>query len=167
MSDTLLRRQYDEMVAENARLTADLAAAREREQRLVDALSDLRRGCMVGSGRACRLCLGSWVDDETIEDHHPWCPMGATVELFRAAAAPAAEAREPRGEGDRFCLDCQTPLRTRVVARCYECVERNMLAREPRMCRCGRPLINPGEKDPWCEGCTMSAKTCDCVCARV
>lgn len=78
---------------------ADLVAAREREQRLVDALSDLRRGCMVGSGRACRLCLGSWVDDETIEDHHPWCPMGPTVELFRAAAASSAVAQEPRGEG--------------------------------------------------------------------
>lgn len=32
-------------------------------------------------------------------------------------------------------------------------------------CRCGRRLIRDGagDPDPWCEGCAMSAKTCDCV----
>ena len=34
--------------------------------------------------------------------------------------------------------------------------------RESEHCRCGRRLINPGDADPWCEGCTMSAETCDC-----
>lgn len=32
-------------------------------------------------------------------------------------------------------------------------------------CRCGRRLINPSDADPWCEGCNMSASTCDCVAA--
>lgn len=34
-------------------------------------------------------------------------------------------------------------------------------------CRCGRPLISPGDADPWCQGCNMSASTCDCVAVEV
>lgn len=37
--------------------------------------------------------------------------------------------------------------------------------RESEQCRCGRRLINTGDADPWCEGCTMSAATCDCTAA--
>ena len=37
----LLRRQYDEMVSENVRLTAELAAAQTRERALRDALDEL------------------------------------------------------------------------------------------------------------------------------
>ena len=33
-------------------------------------------------------------------------------------------------------------------------------------CRCGRPLLSPGDADPWCQGCNMSASTCDCVTAE-
>ncbi len=36
---------------------------------------------------------------------------------------------------------------------------------KPERCSCGRPLLFPGDADPWCEGCTMSASTCDCVVA--
>ncbi len=34
---------------------------------------------------------------------------------------------------------------------------------EQTECHCGRALLFPGEVDPWCEGCTMSARTCGCV----
>jgi hypothetical protein len=34
-------------------------------------------------------------------------------------------------------------------------------------CHCGRPLLFPGDTTPWCEGCTMSASTCDCAGAPV
>jgi len=50
--------------------------------------------------------------------------------LDEDVAALAASQPATAAETERACLDCRTPLRTRSVARCYECVERNMLRRQ-------------------------------------
>ena len=65
---------------ENAQLQADLAAAREREQRLMTVIED---AVQVGEmqGEDFRLM--------------PWSTLSAAI----AAAAPSAVAQEPRGKG--------------------------------------------------------------------
>lgn len=70
----------DNLLQENAQLQADLAAAREREQRLMTVIED---AVQVGEmqGEDFRLM--------------PWSTLSAAI----AAAAPAAVAQEPRGEG--------------------------------------------------------------------
>ena len=42
-------------------------------------------------------------------------------------------------------------------------VMRASATRPAPVCRCGAALIHPGDVDPWCQGCTMSAATCDCA----
>jgi hypothetical protein len=71
------------------------AAAEQQAEAYKSELLNLRRGCMVSAGTACRLCFGSWPSyrRERASDHHFWCPMRATVEL--AASPPAAPAVEP------------------------------------------------------------------------
>lgn len=86
MSYTLLRRQYDEMVAENARLTADLAAAREREQRL-DVFREFAEASFAIEAR-----YASGHPNLTPEMQTQWDDLCDRVGKALAAAAPASEA---------------------------------------------------------------------------
>lgn len=78
--------------AEITSLRQQLAAAQAEADMLRGQLADLRRGCMVLAGTACRLCFGTRRSDEPerVEDHHDWCPMRATV--------PASADQEVSGE---------------------------------------------------------------------
>lgn len=80
----------DNLLQENAQLQADLAAAREREQRLMTVIED---AVQVGEmqGEDFRLM--------------PWSTLSAAI----AAAAPAAVAQEPRGEGIPVGVELDSP----------------------------------------------------------
>ena len=96
MTSDLLRRQYDEMVSDNATLTAQLAAVtaerdalRARAERYERALyGPVPTGGMETlSGNECRLCCADAKPDE-IDMHEDDCP------LRRAALAAAASEGE-------------------------------------------------------------------------
>lgn len=103
-------------------LTARAEAAEQQAARLnhdLTYLLDVARE--VSDGEASRTALRIAVDQ-------------IKLAAFRLAASQPA----PAVETERACLDCRTPLHTRSVARCYECVERNMLANESNYPRGGQ-----------------------------
>ena len=87
----LLTTERNELAKECQRLMADLAAAREREQRLMTRLRCAERNTLYQDTDLdwCRICDQTAPTDQRI-DHAPDCPF--------AAAAPSAVAQEPRGE---------------------------------------------------------------------
>jgi hypothetical protein len=78
--------------------------------------------------------------------------------------APAFAILEDDGRSDASALEdlARYLLRAPDGTHYRLTVERLSPENESPVCRCGRPLLFPGDIDPWCQGCNMSASTCDC-----